>query len=157
MLPIAHGYSAQAYQASVQGAHANPLTPNEYARMKGPKDTFVYVQAGEPITLDCPDETDGETFNACGQIFEQLLGFKPGTIELVPQLASEFKANDTATEWTFKLRPNVKFHDGTMLDANDVVVSYLRQWDAAHPLHKGDTGTFQYFQDYFGPLLNAKK
>jgi ABC-type transport system substrate-binding protein len=157
MIPVAHGYSAQAFQASVDGAHANPLTPNEYSKMKGAKDTFVYVQAAEPISLDCADESDGETFSACGQIYEQLLGFKPGTVELAPQLATEYKANPDATEWTFTLRKGVKFTNGAVLDANDVVLSFARMWDASHPLHKGDTGTFEYWSGYFGDFLNAKK
>jgi len=157
MIPIAHGFSAQGYSAAVEGAHANPLTPNEYHKMKGAKDTFVYVQAGEPISLDCADESDGETFNVCGQIYEQLLSFKPGTVEIAPALATEYKGNPEATEWVFKLRPGVKFHNGAELDANDVFISFARQWDASHPLHKGNTGDFGYFSDYFGGFLNAKK
>ncbi len=38
-----------------------------------------------------------------------------------PNLATEWSANDDATEWTFKLREGVKFHDGTDFDAGDVV------------------------------------
>ncbi len=158
MIPVAHGVSAQAYLASVEGLHANPLTPNEYWRMKGPKDTFVYMQSGEPISLDCADESDGETFNACGQIFETLLSFKPGTVEVVPALAESFTANENATEYTFKIRPGVKFSNGADLDAGDVVATFARGMDAANPAHKGDAGDFQYFKDYFGPsLMNEKK
>jgi peptide/nickel transport system substrate-binding protein len=36
-------------------------------------------------------------------------------------LATEWSANETATEWTFKLRAGVKFHDGSDFDAGDVV------------------------------------
>jgi peptide/nickel transport system substrate-binding protein len=38
-----------------------------------------------------------------------------------PNLAKEWSANDTATEWIFKLRDRVKFHDGSDFDAADVV------------------------------------
>ena len=38
-----------------------------------------------------------------------------------PSLATEWSANDTATEWIFKLREGVKFHDGSDFDAADVV------------------------------------
>ncbi|MCH2516433.1 MAG: ABC transporter substrate-binding protein [Dehalococcoidia bacterium] len=38
-----------------------------------------------------------------------------------PNLATEWSANDDATEWIFKLRDGVKFHDGTSFDAADVV------------------------------------
>lgn len=96
-------------------------------RRNGAKDTFVSVQAAEPISLDCADETDGETFNVCGQMFESLLSFEPGTVKLKGVLATKWKANDAATEWTFKLRPNVKFHNGATMDANDVVATFARR------------------------------
>jgi len=59
--------------------------------------------------------------------------------------------------WTFHLRQGVKFHNGADLDANDVVLSYVVQWDAAHPLHKGRDGSFTYFPGLFGQFLNAPK
>ncbi|MCZ6863313.1 MAG: ABC transporter substrate-binding protein [Alphaproteobacteria bacterium] len=49
---------------------------------------------------------------------------RPGTSgEPEPNLATEWSANDDATEWTFKLRGGVKFHDGSDFDAGDVVYS----------------------------------
>ena len=38
-----------------------------------------------------------------------------------PNLATEWSANDNATEWIFKLREGVKFHDGSDFNAADVV------------------------------------
>ena len=49
----------------------------------------------------------------------------------------------------------IRFHDGSTLDANDVVLSYAVQWDAANPLHVGNTGAFSYFSALWGPFLNA--
>ena len=40
-----------------------------------------------------------------------------------PNLAAEWSANEAATEWTFKLRDGVKFHDGSDFEAADVVYS----------------------------------
>ena len=40
-----------------------------------------------------------------------------------PNLATEWSANETATEWIFQLRDGVKFHDGSDFDAADVVYS----------------------------------
>ena len=47
---------------------------------------------------------------------------------IIPDLATSWSATD-ATHWTFKLRPGVKFHDGTPLTADDVVFSYQRARD----------------------------
>ena len=57
--------------------------------------------------------------------------------------------------WTFTLRQGVTFHDGSTFDANDVVMSYVVQWDAASPLHVGRDGNFTYFNALFGAFLNA--
>lgn len=47
-----------------------------------------------------------------------------------PELAEEFESNADATEWTFKLRKNVTFHDGHRLTADDVVWSLNRHLGA---------------------------
>lgn len=73
----------------------------------------------------------------------------------MPSLATEWTVNDELTEWTFTLRDGVTFHDGATFDANDVVLSYAVQWDAAHPLHVGRDGSFTYFSALFGAFLNA--
>ncbi|GAJ93718.1 ABC transporter substrate-binding protein [Agrobacterium sp. SHOUNA12C] len=44
------------------------------------------------------------------------------TIE--PDLAESWSANDALTEWTFKLRAGVKFHDGSPFTATDVVETF---------------------------------
>lgn len=46
-----------------------------------------------------------------------------------PDLAVSWIANDDATEWTFKLREGVTFHDGSSFDAADVVYSLQRVLD----------------------------
>lgn len=44
---------------------------------------------------------------------------------VIPDLAESWKALD-ATHWTFKLRPGVKWHDGSALTADDIVFTYQR-------------------------------
>jgi peptide/nickel transport system substrate-binding protein len=46
-----------------------------------------------------------------------------------PELAQSFESNVDATQWVFKLREGVTFHDGKTMDADDVVYSILRHKD----------------------------
>ncbi|OQA47305.1 MAG: Periplasmic dipeptide transport protein precursor [Chloroflexi bacterium ADurb.Bin325] len=156
MVPVAHGGSATAFKADVSGAHASPLGNEHFASMDpGGRDTLVWMQNGEPAGLYSADETDGEALRVCEQINEALLSYEIGGTAVQPGLAESYQANADLTEWTFKLRPGVKFHDGSALDSQDVLLSYAVQWDAAHPLHVGRDGSFTYFSGLFGQFLNA--
>ena len=155
MIPVAHGGSAVAYKASVEGAHSSPLGNENFSVMSNGTDTFVWMQNAEPISLYCADETDGESLRACEQVTQSLLGYKIAGTEVEPVLAESYTASDDLMTWTFTLRKGVKFHNGFTLDAADVVASLALQWDAANPLHTGNTGAFSYWSGLFGPFLNA--
>ncbi|HMR67333.1 MAG TPA: ABC transporter substrate-binding protein, partial [Anaerolineae bacterium] len=157
MVPVAHGGSATVFKATVEGAHASPLSNEQFAVMEIPEqDTIVWMQNAEPIGLYCADETDGESLRACEQVNESLLAYEVGGTEVVPALAESYEPNEDLTEWTFNLREGVKFHDGSDLDAQDVITSYEAQWDAASPLHTGRVGDFTYFSALFGGFKNAE-
>lgn len=157
MIPVAHGGSAVAYQANVKGAHASPLGNEIFSVMDNGTNQFVWMQNGEPSTLWCSDETDGETLRACEQVYEALLSFKVGGTDVEPGLAESYSANSDLTEYTFKLRKGVTFQDGSTFEAKDVVATYAALWDASSPNHVGRTGNFEYFTTFFGAFLNAPK
>jgi peptide/nickel transport system substrate-binding protein len=155
MVPIAHGGSAVAYKASIIGAHASPLGNEQFSQMEDPDDdNMIFMQNAEPPGLYCGDETDGEALRVCEQITEPLLGYEKGGTAVVAGLADTWEASEDLQTWTFHLREGVTFHDGSALDANDVVLSFGMQWDFASPYHVGRSGEFTYWQGYFGALLN---
>jgi ABC-type transport system substrate-binding protein len=158
MIPVARSVSAVAYKADVEGAHASPLGNETFAVMgiEG-QDTFIWMQNVEPISLYCADETDSESLRACEQVTQSLLGYGVNGTVVEPVLAESYESNEDLNEWTFHLRQGVKFHDGSSLDANDVVKSLAIQWNAADPLHTGNTGTFFFWGRLFGPFLNAPR
>ncbi len=150
-----HGASGAAYKADVENAYASVFGGEVFATMKaGDRDTLVFMQNAEPLSLYCADETDGESLRACEMSNESLYAYEVGGAAAIPALATECTANADATTWTCTLRDGVKFHDGADLDANDVVLSYAVQWDTQHPLHKGRTGAFEYFPGLWGGFLN---
>ncbi|NNF55057.1 MAG: peptide ABC transporter substrate-binding protein [Acidimicrobiales bacterium] len=157
MIPVAHGGSGTAFRADVTNAQASPLGNEVFAVMDpGGRDTIVWMQNAEPISLYCADETDGESLRACEQVNESLLAYEVGGTAVQPALAETWSADDTGTIWTFNLRPGVTFHDGSAFDANDVVTTWSAQWDASSPLHTGRDGNFTYFNADFGAFLNAE-
>lgn len=156
MVPIAHGASATAFQADVEGAYAAPLTDERFYVMKpGDRDSLTWMQNAEPISLYCGDETDGETLRLCEQINQGLYTYKIGGTDAVPELATECTPSSDNLTWTCKLKEGVKFSNGAAFDANDVVNSYALQWDVKNKLHIGRTAAFDYWGGLWGGFLNA--
>jgi len=154
MVPIANGGSAHAFKASVKNAYTSPFGAIQLAKLDSGSDKLIWMQSAEPISLYCNDETDGETLFACEQVNESLLSFVPGGGDVTAGLAALPKVNADATQYTFTLTAGAKFSDGTAVTANDVALSWDVEWDAANPLHKGNTGAFDYFSGDFGAFLN---
>jgi ABC-type transport system substrate-binding protein len=150
-----HGGSGTAWKADVTGAQSSPLGNEKFNLMKaGDRDTLVWNQNLEPLSLYCGDESDGEALRACEQITESLYAYETGGTKPIPSLATECKPNADLTVWTCTLREGVKFHDGADFDANDVVLSFAAAWDTKHPLHIGRDGLFDYVPGNFGGFLN---
>jgi peptide/nickel transport system substrate-binding protein len=71
--------------------------------------------------LDPAETYDFHTWEIFYNVGGTLLTYVPGTTELKPMLAAEMPTvSDDGLEWTFKLRPGMKFPDGTPLDATAV-------------------------------------
>jgi ABC-type transport system substrate-binding protein len=154
MVPVAHGGSATVFRADATGGQASPLGNETFHVVEVPgKDTFVWMQNAEPLSLYCADETDGESLRACEQIFDPLLVYEIGGVAVEPNLADLPVANEDLTEWTVTLHDGLTFSDGTPLTAQDVVATYAVQWDPNHPLHVGNTGTFDYWTFLFTSFL----
>lgn len=154
MIPIANGASAHAALASVGGAYVPPFGATQFALLDPGDSDLVFVQNAEPISLYCSDETDGESLRPCEQVVETLFKYATDSGDTQPALATACESNADSTEWTCTLREGVTFHDGSKLDANDVVASWAAGIDAANPYHVGNTGAFEYYTYLWDSLIN---
>ncbi len=110
--------------------------------------TLVVGVEGDPVALDGALVSDGTSLRVLDQISEGLVDLKPGTLKVVPALATSWKGTKQGAVWTFQLRHGVKFQDGTPFNAKAVCFNFNRWY--------GFTGSFQnpdatyYWQTVFG-------
>jgi peptide/nickel transport system substrate-binding protein len=72
---------------------------------------------------NCTDAKDVLTILT--SLFDPLAAYDP-KMRYVPALAESWTVSDDARTWTFKLRPDVKFHNGQPVDAEAVAFSLKR-------------------------------
>jgi peptide/nickel transport system substrate-binding protein len=120
-----------------------------------PSEVTVRVGRGaDLIGLDPARITDAESAEVTEQIFEHLVRYREDSTEIEPALAVRWDVSEDGRTWTFHLRPNVSFHDGTPLDADAVVFSFERQRDPEHPYHHPD---FTYWDTTFRNIQSVTR
>lgn len=78
---------------------------------------------------------------------------------MIPGLAESWEASEDGLEYTFKLRPGVKFHTTDYFtpsrdfNADDVIFSFMRQNDESNPYYTVSGGTWEYFNGMSMPDL----
>ncbi len=115
--------------------------------------TFIFGGQGEPVDLIPAIITDGISSRVTRQMFEGLTRYKGATTEVIPALAEKWQVSPDGTVWTFTLRKNVKFHDGTPFDAAAVVWNFEWQRFSTQPQHAALTKagrSFEYYGAQFG-------
>ena len=118
---VAAGMTATAAGSVVLGAkEALAATPKKGGTIRA----ATHIQ-GPDDTLD-PIKTGTATDYSRGRAHYNSLIQLSDDIQPQPELASEFEANKDATEWTFKLRQDVEWHDGSKFTADDVIYSMNR-------------------------------
>lgn len=122
--------------------------------------TLVFCSEGSPEGFNPQMYTSGTTFDASSrQVYNKLVEFTTGTTEIEPGLAQSWEVSDDGLEYTFHLRRGVKwqttknFTPTRDFNADDVVFSFMRQWDKNHPYHGVSGGSYEYFNSMSMPDL----
>lgn len=96
-------------------------------------DVLYHAYYSEPyVTLD-PSTEQSNGIKILYNVYETLTHYDDQTGEVVPMLAAEWSSNSDATEWVFKLRNDVQFHDGEKMNA----VAVKKSIDRTISLGKG--------------------
>jgi peptide/nickel transport system substrate-binding protein len=119
-----------------------------------PKDAIVIGLVAEPVTMDPPQITDLNSARVTKRIFEGLVGQELGSYKVVPGLAQSWDISKDGLIYTFKLRPNVKFHDGTPFNAEAVKFVFERQLNDKGPYYA--TGTYPYVKGFLGNVAGVE-
>lgn len=86
----------------------------------------VVTYQNDVATLDPAIGYDWQNWSMIKSLFDGLMDYKPGTTELVKDLAEQYEISEDGTVYTFTLKKGVKFHNGRELKASDVKYSLER-------------------------------
>lgn len=87
---------------------------------------LVVAIAAEPDQLDPHQTTAYASFEVLENVYDTLVVPDPGDLTYEPSLATRWEVSADGLTWTFTLRDDVTFHDGSALDAADVVYTFRR-------------------------------
>jgi peptide/nickel transport system substrate-binding protein len=118
-----------------------PSTSATAAASAEPTAVFTFGTASQPLGLDPALVSDVESYRITRQILEGLVGVDQTTGQPTPLLATEWKASDDGRNYTFKLRDNVTFQDGTPFDAASVCTNFNRWFNFPEALRQQAPGT----------------
>lgn len=117
------------------------------ANTAGSVKRLVVGRANDSVSLDPSCTTDMDSMKVTVNILETLVKSENEGNEIVPCLAESWKCSDDGMTWVFKLRQGIRFHDGTVFNAQAVVFNFNRWMDVNNEYH---IGSFSYWNYIFG-------
>jgi peptide/nickel transport system substrate-binding protein len=116
--------------------------------------TLVYARGDHPQNYDPQQTTSGEVAKVTNQIYDQLVGFTPGSGgQLRDGLATEYSLEGTTAKLT--LREDVTFHNGESFTAEDVRATIRRFTDSGYEHYLGDENRSGYGPFTFGDWVDT--
>jgi peptide/nickel transport system substrate-binding protein len=87
---------------------------------------YVAPYGGDLLGLDAHKSTRVQDFLVLTSINRSLYSWEPGVNKPKLELATKVDVSADGKVWTFKLRNDVKFHNGRKMTADDLIYSYNR-------------------------------
>ncbi len=124
-----HGVTRRGFLAGAAALTGAAALPRAVRAAAPAKKTLTIAQAGDISKLDPQMSTTVFDIAVSFNLFDNLLS-RHADGKLYPSLATEWRMA-APTQWIFKLRPNVKFHNGDPLTAADVKFTIDRAMNPA--------------------------
>ena len=86
--------------------------------------SLVLAVSCDPKTFNDIVSTDAYSGAMTAMLFEGLTKADPFTLKVIPHLAKSWASSRDGLQWTFHLREDVKWFDGTSFGADDVVFTF---------------------------------
>jgi peptide/nickel transport system substrate-binding protein len=120
--------SSSATGASSSGSASAAATTTVAPKAGGSLTFAVYGESAglDPTINSATGVVGGIELTA---IYDTLMRYNPTSGQYEPRMAQSLTPNADFTQWTLKLRPDVKFSDGSALDSAAVVASMKRHVD----------------------------
>src|SRR5690348_11966905 len=107
---------------SLAATGLGPAAAAETPRRGG---VLLAVIGADPPSLDAHQESTFANVELVAPLYSTLLQIDPYAYpKIIGDLATEWKIAPDGLTYTFKLHPDVKFHDGSALTSADVKASY---------------------------------
>jgi len=87
--------------------------------------TLTIGSAKDAFSLDPGETNDWASTKIYNNIFDTLVALDKES-NIIPHVAKSWESSSNSKEWTFFLRDDIQFHDGTELTAEDVVYTFER-------------------------------
>ncbi len=133
LLIIAMGLSLYACSKAEGEIENNDPVADETDRPEKHPDSLTIAIESEPTTLNPYDHAAVTSGYMNQMTYNRLFRIDTATLEPVPDLCDTYENVDELT-WLFKIKEGVKFHDGTVMTADDVKASmeYARQFTSSN-------------------------
>jgi peptide/nickel transport system substrate-binding protein len=126
-----------------------PAPPTPLPSPVPPPSVFTIGLADAPGSLDPANAVDASALLITRHVYEGLTAYAPGSTRLAPALAESWESTDAIT-WTFHLRANVSFSDGTPFTAT-VAAQNFERWFTRQP-----PGDYVFWKSLFGGFAGER-
>ena len=105
------------------------VLPSCQVRVPKDTETLVWHMGAEPDVLNPITSTDAYASRIEGFIYDALIERDNETLEWRPKMADRWEISDDKLQFTFHLRPGIRWQDGYPVTVEDILYSFDRIMD----------------------------